>query len=99
MAKPQGGAPSPLTSDRVLVRRMATGDRTALRELRLRYGTTAYAVAYTVVVDPELAEEAVSRAFALAWGRAKELPAGGDGVAAWISQLTREVAGRLRQPA
>lgn len=99
MTKPRGVAPVPLTSDRILVRRIAAGDRAALRELRVRYGTTAYAVAYTVVVDPELAEEAVSRAFALAWGRAKELPAAVSGVAAWISQLTREVAGRLRQPA
>ena len=90
------GLPTP---DGILVERLASGDRSALRELRLRYGTTAYAVAYSVVVDPEEAEAVVSEAFAQAFGQAGEYPANGDGVAAWISRLTREAAQRVRRSA
>lgn len=89
----------PRVSDRDLLRAVAAGDRAALRELRVRYGTTAYAIAYSVVVDPEQAEEAVSNAFALAYGRAREYVGRSIGVGAWISQLTREAAARFRQTA
>ena len=87
------------TPDGTLVERLAAGDRSALRELRLRYGTTAYAVAYSVVVDPEEAEAVVSEAFARAFGEAGTYAANGDGVAAWISRLTRDAAMRLRRSA
>jgi RNA polymerase sigma-70 factor (ECF subfamily) len=92
--------PAPLPApDRTLVKRLAAGDRSALRELRIRYGTTAYAVAYSVVVDPEDAEGVVSEAFARALGEAGEYTANGEGVAAWISRLTREAAERFRRSA
>lgn len=84
------------TPDGTLVKRLAAGDRSALRELRVRYGTTAYAVAYSVVVDPEDAEAVVSEAFARALGEAADFTANGDGVAAWISRLTREAAEQFR---
>lgn len=96
------------TPDRDLVARIAARDRTALAELRIRYGQTAYAVAYTVVADPEQAEAAVAEAFGQAWRRAEEHANGTAsvttnagqgrraGVASWISQLTREAAYRLR---
>jgi hypothetical protein len=90
---------TPQASDRDLLQAIATGDRAALHELRLRYGPTAYAVAYSVVVDPEQAEAAVSRAFALAAARAEELLARGTSAARWICQLTREAAARFRQTA
>jgi DNA-directed RNA polymerase specialized sigma24 family protein len=54
-------------------------------------------VAYSVVVDPEDAEAVVSEAFARALGEAAEYTANGDGVAAWISRLTREAAERFRR--
>ena len=96
------------TPDRDLVERIAARDQTALAELRIRYGHTAYAVAYTVVADPEQAEAAVTEAFGQAWTRAGERAANSSsvstdpgksrrsGVASWISQLTREAAYRLR---
>lgn len=95
---PHQPVPSP-TPDGTLVKRLAAGDRSALRELRVRYGTTAYAVAYAVVVDAEEAEGVVSEAFARALSEAAEYTANGDGVAAWISRLTREVAERFLRPA
>jgi DNA-directed RNA polymerase specialized sigma24 family protein len=53
-------------------------------------------VAYSVVVDPEDAEAVVSEAFARALGEAADFTANGDGVAAWISRLTREAAEQFR---
>ncbi|HXF96921.1 MAG TPA: sigma factor [Gemmatimonadales bacterium] len=99
MAPGSGASPTPSIPDRLLVRRVAEGDRGALRELRLRYGPTAYAVAYSVVVDPEQAEAAVAEAFTLAWHRARDPRGPGDSVSAWITRLTREAAERLRRPA
>ena len=87
---------TPQLPDRDLVSAIASGDRAAFHELRLRYGATAYAVAYSVVVDPEQAEAAVSEAFAAARARAGELLLRGASVARWICQLTRESASRLR---
>ncbi|HEX9705893.1 MAG TPA: hypothetical protein VGA20_11650 [Gemmatimonadales bacterium] len=86
----------PQVSDRDLVSAVAAGDRAAFQELRLRYGATAYAVAYSVVVDPEQAEAAVSDAFAVARVQAGELLARGASVARWICQLTREASSRFR---
>ena len=87
---------SPQLSDRALVSAVAAGDLAALQELRLRYGATAYAVAYSVVVDPEQAEAAVMSAFSQARVRATELLARGASVGRWICQLTREAAHRFR---
>lgn len=91
--------PDRRTPDQTLLRRIAEGDRAALRELRLRYGTTAYAVAYSVVIDPETAESAVSEAFARAWQEAGVRPSNGVSAGRWISRLTREAAGRLLRSA
>ena len=99
MAQTQHLPSSAPTPDGVLIKRIAAGDRSALRELRLRYGTTAYAVAYSVVVDPEEAEAVVSETFARAFGEAGAYAANGDGVAAWISRLAREAAQELRRSA
>ncbi|MGH7699006.1 MAG: RNA polymerase sigma factor [Gemmatimonadales bacterium] len=91
--------PDRRTPDQALLRRIAEGDRAALREFRLRYGTTAYAIAYSVLVDPETAEAAVSEAFTAAWQEAGGRLPRAMGAAAWISQLTREAAGRLLRSA
>lgn len=78
---------------------MAARDENALIELRLRYGTTAYATAYTMVADPEQAEAAVSAAFGRAWSRAREQAMHSTGgIAGWIGQLVREAARQLQSP-
>jgi DNA-directed RNA polymerase specialized sigma24 family protein len=89
----------PHLSDRDLLHAIAVGDRAALRELRLRYRPTAYAVAYSVVVDPEQAEAAVSNAFTIASSRAAQAQVHGTSVARWICQLVREAAAGFRRPA
>jgi DNA-directed RNA polymerase specialized sigma24 family protein len=48
-------------------------------------------------VDPEEAESVVSEAFSRAFGEAAQYTSNGHGVAAWISQLTRETARSLRR--
>ena len=91
--------PDRRTPDQTLLRRIAEGDRAALRELRLRYGITAYAIAYSVLVDPETAEAAVSEAFTMAWQAAGGRLPHAVGAGEWISRLTREAAGRLLRSA
>ncbi len=48
--------PTPVLSDAVLVERIAAlGDRAALAELDARYGMTLYAIAYTLLLNPDAA--------------------------------------------
>jgi len=70
----------PLTADTTLVARMARGDRTALVELMARYRTTAYAVAYALLVNPEDTESVVSEAFDDLWHGAQRLDPDGNSV-------------------
>src|SRR3989442_4080058 len=60
----------PATADATLVARMARGDRTALVELIARYRTTAYALAYALLVNPEDTESVVTEAFDDLWKQA-----------------------------
>ena len=53
-------------SDEALVANVARGDEAALAELYDRVGRVAYGLAYRVLRDDRLAEDAVQEAFALA---------------------------------
>ena len=70
----------PPAADTTLVARMARGDRTALVELMARYRTTAYAVAYALLVNPEDTESVVSEAFDDLWHGAQGLDPNGNSV-------------------
>jgi RNA polymerase sigma-70 factor, ECF subfamily len=57
-------------SDEALVALLERGDEVALAELYDRYGQTAYALAYRMLRNPTLAEDAVQEAFLTVWRNA-----------------------------
>lgn len=83
------GSPDLPVPDQLLVERMAGEDPAALHELRMRYGTTAYAVAYGILVDPEDAEQVVGDAFGQAWRQAGAFNPDADSVTAWLGRMIR----------
>jgi RNA polymerase sigma-70 factor (ECF subfamily) len=58
-------------SDEDLLQSIATGDEAALGELYDRYGRVAYGVAFRVLRDKALAEDAVQEAFLAIWRSAR----------------------------
>ncbi len=82
-----------MLSDALLVERVAAlGDKTALAELYGRHGMSLYAIAYTVVFEPEAAEAAVTAAFREAWLSAASFNARERSVRRWLADLTRRAA-------
>lgn len=86
----------PLLPDAQLVRRMAGRDTTALAELQQRYTTALYAIAYGILADARQAERVVGDVFEQAWHAAGGAPGWSSGPAAWLRELTRERARRVR---
>ena|SRR6266849_2956699 len=80
--------------DAALVARMARGDRTALVELMARYRTTAYAVAYAILINPEETESVVSEAFDNLWQRAQGLDPDGNSVHGGLTSVIQLLAQR-----
>ncbi|MGH7569822.1 MAG: RNA polymerase sigma factor [Gemmatimonadales bacterium] len=78
--------------DYALVERMAAADPVALAELRARHGTTAYALAYSLVFNAVDAEHVVGEAFLEAWRSAGRFDRQHETVPAWISAITRNRA-------
>jgi RNA polymerase sigma-70 factor (ECF subfamily) len=74
---------TPTDPDVVLVERIATGDDRALGLLYDRHGRTAFGLAFRVLRDRTLAEDAVQEAFLAAW-RSAERYDGRASVAAWL---------------
>ncbi len=86
--------PSPgLPDDAALLACVAARDGdTALGTLYDRYGRQAFAVAYRMVQNPEVAEEVVQDAFLAVWRRAEQYaPARGD-VRGWLLTIVRNRA-------
>jgi DNA-directed RNA polymerase specialized sigma24 family protein len=84
---------TPIEPDARLVARIAaTGDRAALAELALRHGKTLYAVAYSVLFDPEAADEAVRATFREVGRSAHEFDARRGNVQHWIVEVVRRIA-------
>jgi DNA-directed RNA polymerase specialized sigma24 family protein len=84
---------TPVVSDAVLVERIAAlGDRAALTELDARYGMTLYAIAYTVLLNPDAADVTVAAALREAWRRAASFNAREQTVGRWLAELTRRTA-------
>ncbi|HXQ30218.1 MAG TPA: hypothetical protein VN848_13230 [Gemmatimonadales bacterium] len=82
----------PIEADAHLVERIARGDRSALAELALRHGKTVYAVAYSVLFDPEAADEAVRATFREVRRSARFFDAKRRSVQRWIVELVRRIA-------
>jgi len=84
---------TPVLSDAVLVERIAAlGDRAALAELDTRHGMTLYAIAYTLLLNPDAADVAVAATLREAWRRAASFIAREQTVGRWLAQLTRKAA-------
>jgi RNA polymerase sigma-70 factor (ECF subfamily) len=79
--------------DALLVERVAAlGDKAALHELYGRHSMSLYAIAYTVLFDPEAAQAAVAAAFREAWLSAASFDAHERSVRRWLADLTRRAA-------
>ena len=71
---------------------MAAGDAAALDQLRERHERTIYALALSILMDPVVAQHAVSEAFLEAYRLAERFTPGEITVLAWLTSLTRQRA-------
>jgi RNA polymerase sigma factor (sigma-70 family) len=79
-------------SDEALVALVARGDQTALAELYDRVGRTAYGLAFRVLRDDRLAEDAVQEAFLAVWRLAAAFSAERAKATTWILTLVHRRA-------
>ncbi|HET6601638.1 MAG TPA: sigma-70 family RNA polymerase sigma factor [Gaiella sp.] len=91
-------------SDEALVALVARGDETALGELYDRVGRVAFGIAYRVVRDEQLAEDAVQEGFLGVWRSAATFRAERAKASTWIITLVHRravdiVRRRERRPA
>jgi len=84
---------TPVLSDAGLVERIAAlGDRAALAELDARHGMTLYAIAYTLLLNPDAADVTVAATLREAWRRAASFNAREQTVGRWLADLARKAA-------
>ena len=93
-----------LTSDELLVRRVADGDPDALRELYERYGAVLLGLAHRALGDRQLAEDCVQEVFVTAWRSAGRYDARRASVTTWLFTISRNktvdaLRRRSRRPA
>ncbi|MEP6892915.1 MAG: sigma-70 family RNA polymerase sigma factor [Gaiellaceae bacterium] len=79
-------------SDEALVALVARGDDTAVAELYDRIGRMAYGLAYRVLRDAKLAEDAVQEGFLAAWRTAATFSADRAKASTWILTLVHRRA-------
>ncbi len=79
-------------SDEALVALVARGDETALAELYDRVGRVAYGLAFRVLRDDRLAEDAVQEAFLAVWRTAPRFTAERAKASTWILTLVHRRA-------
>src|SRR2546425_6774450 len=85
--------PTPVLSDLVLVERIAAlGDRAALAKLDARYGMTLYAIAYTLLLNPDAADVTVAATLREAWRRAAAVNARGQTAGRGVGGVARQAA-------
>jgi RNA polymerase sigma-70 factor (ECF subfamily) len=77
--------------DRATRRRFRHGDPDAVRLVYRAYGRLVYAVAYRVLQDAGLAEEAAQQTFLKAWRAAETLDEGRE-MGPWLATIARRVA-------
>jgi RNA polymerase sigma-70 factor (ECF subfamily) len=79
-------------SDEALVALVARGDESALGELYARVGRVAYGIAYRVLRDDRLAEDAVQEGFLAAWRSAAAFRADRAKASTWVVTLVHRRA-------
>ncbi len=72
-----------------LLRRTATGDKQAFRQLYEHTSPRLYSVAIQLMTDPRLAEDVLQDAFVQIWHRAKDYHADRGSVFTWLSSIVR----------
>jgi DNA-directed RNA polymerase specialized sigma24 family protein len=90
---------TPVLADAVLVERIAAlSDRSALAELDSRHGMTLYAIAYTLLLNPDAADVTVAATLREVWRRAASFSAREQTVGRWLAGLARRaVQDQLRR--
>jgi DNA-directed RNA polymerase specialized sigma24 family protein len=89
---------TPITPDSDLLHRVVhLNDHDSFGVLVHRYATTVYAIAYGILLDRGLAEDAVEEAFLEARRTAQDFDPRRSTVAAWLRHLARIRAQRLAQ--
>lgn len=79
--------------DALLMERVAAlSDKAALGELYARHGLSLYAVAYSMLFDPDAADATVGAAFRAAWRCAASFSMHPGSVQRWLGELTRRAA-------
>ncbi len=99
MKRAVGAAPfgAPVDEDADLVRRLTTGDTSALGRLYDRHGRALYSLACRILSDPAEAEDVVQDVFSQAWRQADRYDGRRAAVAGWLVMMTRARAiDRLR---
>lgn len=107
MTLPRGRAPAPRAEagsaasaagedggpdDRALVARVTEGDGSALEELYGRYGKACYGLARRILVDEQLAQDAVQEVFLTVWRDASRFDAGRGAFSTWLLSMTHHKA-------
>jgi RNA polymerase sigma-70 factor, ECF subfamily len=77
--------------DRELVTRFADGDADAVRAVYREYGKLVFAVAYKVLSDRGLAEEATQQAFLQAWRSSSRFDVSRE-LGPWLATIARRAA-------
>lgn len=78
--------------DRALVARVTEGDGGALEALYARYGRACYGLARRVLVDEQLAQDAVQEVFLTVWRDAHRYDANRGGFSSWLLSMTHHKA-------
>jgi RNA polymerase sigma-70 factor (ECF subfamily) len=85
--------PNRSVPDLTLLGWVASGDAAALRELVQRHGSSVYALAYGIVIDPGEADEVVAETFAYVWLSAgRFVETAHASVATWLGDVARSRA-------
>ncbi|HEY4610601.1 MAG TPA: RNA polymerase sigma factor [Ilumatobacteraceae bacterium] len=77
--------------DRDVVERFRAGDEDAVRELYRHYGRLVFTVAFRILGNRQLAEDATQQSFLQAWRASSSFDADRD-MAPWLATITRRVA-------
>src|SRR5919198_563763 len=91
---PQPPMPPPLAQvpDEALLALVARGDDSALAELYDRFGGVAYGLAYRILRDAVLAQDAVQEAFLAAWRTAVSFDRSRGSASTWLLTLVHRRA-------
>jgi RNA polymerase sigma-70 factor (ECF subfamily) len=80
-----------VVADPLVVSQFAAGDEDAVRTVYRAYGRLVFAVAYKVLGDRDLAEEATQQAFLQAWRAAARFEPSRD-LGPWLATIARRAA-------